>query len=333
MKFAFAGTPEFATWVLSDLCGLGRRPCLVITQPSRPQGRGRCRRPSPVSRRAAELGLKVVEAADIDAAEVRAEIRSAGAEALVVAAFGQLLGSSLLDSILCVNVHASLLPAYRGAAPIERALMAGEKCTGVTIMRITERLDEGPVGLQSRLSIGLRDDAGSLGRVLAVMGAVGVHQVLDGIADGTVAWQEQVGPATYAPKLSSEDCALNVHQGARSAHDQVRALSPRIGARAKTGELEVKLWRTWPYGQSGLDPVPVEGAAAAGDPGRLVAAGDRLFVGCADGVLEVLLLQPAGRKKMTCAEFLRGYRARLGERLAGQAGCEAEPDMIERKDA
>lgn len=335
MKFAFAGTPEFAARVLSDLCELGCRPSLVITQPSRPQGRGRCCRPSAVFRRATELGLRAVEAENINAGEVMWEIGSAGAEALVVAAFGQMLGRALLDSVLCLNVHASLLPAYRGAAPIERALMSGEKRTGVSIMLITDGLDEGPVGLQSSVSISLRDDAGSLGRVLALMGAVGVRQALEGIADGTLKWQEQVGPTTYAPKLRSGDCLLDVSRGARSVHDQVRALSPRMGARAQFGEVEVKLWRTWPYGESGLDPVPAEAMAAANDAGRVVATRDRLFVGCAQGVLDVFLVQPAGRNKMTCPEFLRGYRARLGDRLVGGSTCRSEPGtagMVEDKE-
>lgn len=329
MRFAFAGTPEFAAWVLYDLCQLGRRPSLVITQPARPQGRGRCCRPSVVFKAATELGVRTIEAPDIDAEEVQAELFSSGVEALVVAAFGQLLGRRLLESLLCVNVHASLLPAYRGAAPIERALMAGEEGTGVTIMRITEGLDQGPVALQRSVSIGLHDDAGSLGRVLAMMGAVGVQQVLDGVQEGTVTWRPQVGLASYASKLTSRDCVLEVGQGAKRAHDQVRALSPRVGARARMGEFEVKLWRTWPYGETGLDPVPPEAAGVAGDPGRLLAVRERLFVGCRQGALEVLVIQPAGRKKMTSREFLRGYGARLGERLA-PSGLDANGQCVPR---
>ncbi len=120
-------------------------------------------------------------------------LRESGADALVVASFGQILRSRLLDAILCLNIHASLLPAYRGAAPIERALAAGEDHTGVTIMRITEKLDSGPWALKTSLSLGLRDDAGSVRRALAFLGAQGVHQALAGLEDGTVEWMEQEG--------------------------------------------------------------------------------------------------------------------------------------------
>jgi methionyl-tRNA formyltransferase len=317
VNFAFAGTPDFAARTLEHLVSLDRRPCLVVTQPDRPVGRGR-RATAPAAAVAADrLGLDLIQPDDISAPEVVERLRSAGAEALVVAAFGQILKKSLLDSLLCVNVHASLLPAYRGAAPIERALAAGEACLGVTIMRVTETLDSGPWALQTSLSVGLRDDAGSVSRALAFLGALGLDRLLTGLEDGTVAWTEQGEEQGYAEKLCWNDCLLDAGRSARTVHDQVRSLSPRVGARVRSGDLRFKIWRTWPYGQPGLEPSPAEAAHVAGRPGAIAVAGERLFMGCGDGVVQVLSLQPDGKSAMGAAAFLRGYRARLGDRIEG----------------
>lgn len=325
MKFAFAGAPDFAAWTLQHLVGIGRRPSLVISQPDRPVGRGR-RAAAPAAAAAArDLGLDLIQPVDINAPEVLAGLRAAGIEVLVVAAFGQILRSSLLESLLCINVHGSLLPAYKGAAPIERALAAGETYTGATVMRITAALDSGPVALQKSVSIGLRDDAGSIARALAFLGAQGVDQVLTGLDDGTVVWTDQKGDrgTAYADKLCWQDSLLDMARPARTVHDQVRSLSPRVGARVASGGLEFKVWRTWPYGHGGLGPVPAEGAAVAGSAGMVASTTSRLFAGCAEGAVEVLSVQPDGKSKMSAAEFLRGYRSRLGDVLGRPAGaCE-----------
>ncbi len=326
MRFAFAGSPEFAAWVLEHLVSLGRRPTLVISRPDRPRGRGLRLAAPMVALTASRLGLDCAQVPDINALAVREQMRAVGVSTLVVASFGQILRRELLDSFLCLNLHASLLPAYRGAAPIERALMAGEAETGITIMRITEVLDAGPWALQTRLSINLSDDAGSVRRALALLGAIGIDQVLTGLEDGTVAWKEQVGPTTYADKLTAVDCLADPRQGAKAFHDRVRALSPRSGLRAVSGQVEFKIWRTWPYGQAGLADVPAAAEAVNGQTGRLLAVGERLFVGCEEGVVEILAVQPSGRPRMTAAAFLRGYRPRLGETLqAPTVGCDADP--------
>lgn len=324
MSFVFAGSPQFAAWVLADLDGLGRRPCLVISQPDRPQGRGLRSAPPPAAAEAARLGLECLQTEDINSPEVVERLKAAGASTLVVAAFGQLLSPSVLGAVLCLNIHASLLPAYRGAAPIERALATGETCTGVTIMRVTEGLDCGPWAIQTSVSVGLRDDAGSVGRVLALLGATGIDQVLRGLADGTVKWHEQEGESCYAGKLTPDDCQVDVGLGAKALHDRVRSLAPAVGARAASGGLRLKVWRTWPYGQPGLEPPPSEGAAASGAPGRLVKTKDRLFVGCAEGLVEILELQPAGKGRMSAAAFLRGYGERLEEGLRLDLGGSRE---------
>jgi methionyl-tRNA formyltransferase len=328
VKFAFAGSPDFAAWTLQDLVELGRRPSLVISQPDRPVGRGRRAAAPPAAAVARRLGLDLVQPADINAPEVIGLLRSSGAEVLVVSAFGQILRKELLDAVLCINVHGSLLPAYRGAAPIERALAAGEPCIGVSIMRVEQALDRGAWALQTSLSVSLWDDAGSVGRALAFLGARGVDQVLTGIEDGTAVWMEQEGPTMYAEKLRAEDCLLAFSRPARAVHDQVRSLSPRVGARVSSGGLQAKVWRTWPYGQPGLAPVPPEAAGVAGRPGAVAALKTRLFAGCAEGAVELLSIQPDGKSTMTAAEFLRGYRRRLGpEMTTPSPGCDpAGPD-------
>lgn len=327
MEFAFAGTPEFAAWVLSDLAALGRRPCLVISQPDRPRGRGRRAAPPPAVVQAGCLGIPCLQTDDINAPSVAERLGESGAGALVVAAFGQMLRHPLLDSILCLNIHASLLPAYRGAAPVERALAAGEPRTGVSIMRVTDRLDEGPWALQTAVSVGLREDAGALGRSLALLGAVGMTLVLEGLKDGTVTWTEQEGPGSYAEKLIARDCVLDFALGAKQVHDRVRSLSPCLGARAASGGARFKVWRTWPYGQEGSDPAPPGAAAVAGRPGRLRVTGERLFAGCGQGVVEILAVQPNGKSRMSAATFLRGYAGGLGDVIhsggeTGSSACE-----------
>lgn len=315
MRFAFAGTPEFAAWVLRDLAGLGRTPVLVVSQPDRPQGRGRRTCAPPAALEAGRLGLECLQTDNINSPGFVQRLQASGVSALVVASFGQILHKSLLDGLDCLNVHASLLPAYRGAAPINRALENGESRMGVSIMRITERLDEGPWALQKSVSIDLHDDAGSIGRILALLGAAGIDQVLSAMEEGTVVWTEQQGATSYAQKLTAGDTLLDTTRRARGAHDQVRSLRPGIGARAASGRLSFKVWRSWPFGEEGLSPVPAGAEHAAGFPGLVAVVDGRLFVGCSRGVLELLAVQPAGKNTMTAAEFLRGYGARLEERL------------------
>ncbi len=323
MRYAFAGTPDFAAWVLKGLAEVGRMPDLVISQPDRPCGRGRRAATPPAALEAQRLGVPCVQTENLNSDEMLDLLRSRKIGTLVVAAFGQILRARLLESLDCLNVHASLLPEYRGAAPIQRAIADGKPATGVTIMRITQALDSGPVALQKSVSIDLFDDAGSIARTLAWLGAVGLDQVLRGMDDGSVVWTEQAGATTYAQKLSVVDSNLDINRPARSVHDQVRSLSPDIGARTSSGEVTFKIWRTWPFGENGSKPLPPAALDVAGDPGRIADVGQRLFVGCAAGAVEILAVQPSGKSRMTAAEFLRGYRARLGDNLGAAQGGEA----------
>ena len=315
VRFAFAGTPEFAAWVLKHLHDLGRAPVLVISQPDRPRGRGRKMAAAPAVEAAQALGIPWLTTVNINEQPVLDALRERHAQMLIVAAFGQMLRPVLLDSLPCLNVHASLLPAYRGAAPIVRALRAGETETGVCIMRMLPGLDDGPWAERSRLTISPRDDAGSLGRKLALLGAVGVDQVLTGTADGNLLWTEQVGEASYAPKVLPEDRPLDLTLPARLVHAQVRSLSPDIGCDAAVSGLQFKVWRAWPVGAAETQSLGEAAGIAAEDPGRLAVVGERLFAGCDDGLIEFLRVQPAGKGPMDAASFLRGYASRLGGRI------------------
>jgi methionyl-tRNA formyltransferase len=315
VSFAFAGTPRFASWVLRELVELGRVPSLVISQPDRPRGRGQAGTAPCAVAEAACYDLECLQTDDINSPQVLARIQELGIDTLAVAAFGQLLRKPLLEALTCVNIHASLLPKYRGAAPVERALMAGEGVTGVSIMRITEGLDEGPWAERVEVSVGLRQDAGSLARVLSVTGAVALAETLDSIDDGTVVWTEQQGEASYAQKLAVPDFWLDVQGAGRRAHDQVRALCPASAARAILGDTEVKIWRTWPYGEGEAAAVSSDAGEVEGKPGKIVAAGGHLFLGCGQGAIEVLEIQPVCKARMSAAAFLRGYGSRLGGQM------------------
>lgn len=314
MRFAFAGTPEFGAWVLHDLLSLGRRPELVISQPARPRGRGRKVSESPVSLAAAEAGLSVLTPPDINSGEVIGSLGAARADCLVVAAFGQLLRAELLDALPCINVHASLLPAYRGAAPVHWALRNGELTTGVSIMRIIESLDAGPVAARVSLSLNLWDDGASVGRALALLGALAMDRVLQATVDGTVVWQDQPDQSTYAPKVTTADRTLDLGLSALACHNLVRALVPDTAAEMRAEGLTLRVWRTWPWLDEEDARVPEAALRVWNRPGRLAhsrGARGRLFVGCGSGALEILAVQPAGRGVMGHAEFLCGYGGRL----------------------
>lgn len=311
VKFAFAGTPEFGAHVLRDLLDRGLRPVVVVSQPDRPSGRGRRLVSPAVAVAARQNDLSVLQTADINTSDVREALVDAGVECLVVASFGQLLRADLLAAFFCLNVHASLLPAYRGAAPIVRALMAGEAETGVSLMQMTAGLDEGPWALQRRLSVTPRDDAGTVGRALALLGALGIEEVFKSMAEGEVTWTDQPAGATYARKVGTADRVFDPRMGTRPLHDRVRALSPGIGCEARSsGGLAFKIWRTWPQGNT-----PPGNETPQPRPGRLTREGGRLFVDCCDGALELVTVQPAGKRPMRASELLRGYGSRLGESL------------------
>ena len=297
MKVAFAGTPEFAATVLRGLNASGHEVGLVISQPDTRRGRGRREKPTPVAELARSLDLPLRQPARIS--EVSEEISEH--DALIVAAYGQILRPDTLYAARegAWNVHASLLPKYRGAAPIERAIMNGEHQTGVTIIRMDEGLDTGPMALQHPVQIPPDMTGGELAELLADIGSKAVVEVLDQIETGEVNLIEQDGlHATYAAKLSDEDLVIRWDEGAREVANVVRALSPHVGARTFHPEIggPVKIWRSRVS----------EGETAALGAGEIRAENGRLLVGCGDGVLEVLELQVPGAKRLLARDYLRG---------------------------
>jgi methionyl-tRNA formyltransferase len=297
LKVAFAGTPEFAATILRGLAASDHDVGLVISQPDARRGRGRKEKPTPVAELARSLDLPLRQPARIS--EVAREISAH--DALVVAAYGQILRPDTLYAARegAWNVHASLLPKYRGAAPIERAIMNGERETGVTVIRMDEGLDTGPMALQRPVEIPPDMTGGELAKLLARLGSEAIVEVLGQIETGEVNLTEQDSfHATYAPKLSDEDLVIRWDRGVGEVTNLVRALSPHIGARTFHPEIEgpVKIWRS---------AVPeVEDAGLR--EGEIRAENGRLLVGCGDGVLEVLELQMPGARRLLVRDYLRG---------------------------
>jgi methionyl-tRNA formyltransferase len=298
MRVAFAGSPTPAVGPLRALAASHHDVGLVITQPDRGRGRSRRSSPTPVAQAAEELGIPVLRPQTINAPEVIARIEEAGVELLAVVAFGQILRDGVLSRWPCVNVHFSLLPAYRGAAPVERALMDGVTETGVTIMRMEAGLDTGPVYATRAVPVTGEDDGGSLTARLSALGGPLLVEVLDDIAAGraTPVPQPEEG-VSLAPKIGPDDRALDFTRPAVELERRVRALSPHIGATCAIGGATFEIW-----------------AARARDedaPAGLAVEDGRLVAGCGRGSLEILELQPPGRARMDTGAFLRGWRGAL----------------------
>ena len=315
MRIAFFGSPAFAVPSLRRLAAR-HEVVAVYTQPDRPAGRGRAARPPEVKVAAAELGLPVVQPESVKTAAFREAFAARGAEAAVVAAYGEIMGPKLLalSPRGWWNVHASLLPRWRGASPVQWAILSGDAATGVSIMRLTEGLDEGPVLAAKELPIDEVVDGDALEAQLAQLGAemieAAMARVEAGTADAALVAQDATR-ATYAPLLKKEDGRLDWRAPAREIHDRVRALWSWPGAFTTWRGEVLKLARSAPAAPSPLAPV------AAGTPaaGTVLRDGQRLLVQCGDGPLEVVALQRPGKQLLPAAEFLRGARLAAGERF------------------
>jgi methionyl-tRNA formyltransferase len=285
VKTVYIGTSGFAERVLAAAAP-ALRPLLVVTRPPAASGRGRRVAPTPVATGARELGLRVTEPQRLaDAAE---EIAALAPDLIVLCAYGAIVREPLLSRYEIVNVHPSLLPRWRGAAPIERAIMAGDAETGVSIMRLVEELDAGPVCRRESLAIAAQDDYGTLSSRLAALGAALLVAALAGPREYLA--QDPAG-VTYAEKLTAADRDLDPHRAAETLERQVRALHPHIGARLPGG-------------------LGVEAARASDRPtpaGVLAAEDGRLYFGTTPGTLELLRVQPPGRRAMDAASYLRGH--------------------------
>ena len=309
MRIGFAGTPAFAATILEALLAAGFDVPLVLTQPERPRGRGQKPDPSPVSRTAHAHGVPVEAPATLKDAGARAALLAVPLDVLVVAAYGLILPEEVLawPRHGGINVHASLLPRWRGAAPIERALLAGDSTTGVTIMQMDAGLDTGPILDTATLAIHPADTAGTVTAKLAALGAAAIVGVLRRIAAGESlhpAAQPEVG-ITHAPKFGKQDAAISWGDAEFVAR-QVRAFNPRPGAWSSLGGETIKIWA---------------GAAAdvAADAPRgtvLHAAADGIAVACGKGVYTIAELQPANGKRMSAAAFVAGHRNLPGAAFA-----------------
>jgi methionyl-tRNA formyltransferase len=314
LRLGFAGTPEFAVPAL-DALQEAHGICAVFTQPDRPAGRGRSVHASPVKSRAAELGLPVHQPANFKSPEALQILRDLRLDALVVVAYGLILPQAALESPMlgCINIHASLLPRWRGAAPIQRALLAGDAKTGITIMRMEEALDTGPVLAARELEIGARDTAEVLYGRLSQLGAELIVDTLAELGAGRV--HETPQPAeghTYAAKIDKAEALIDWRQDAVQIGRQIRAFNPWPVAETRFHDAQIRIWEA----ELCESPARSLGEPTANPaPGTvLAAAGDGIEVACGRGTLRILRLQLAGRKPLAAREFIQG-RKLDGERF------------------
>ncbi|HVN99609.1 MAG TPA: methionyl-tRNA formyltransferase [Steroidobacteraceae bacterium] len=313
LRIAFAGTPEFALPALDALAASTHRLVGALTQPDRPAGRGRELRASAVKQRALELGLPVSQPARLASEADRAEFAAWQAELLVVVAYGLLLPPAVLASprLGCLNIHASLLPRWRGAAPIQRAILAGDAESGVSIMRMDAGLDTGPVYAQRRVPIGARMTSADLHEVLARAGAELLLEVIASLERGTAVAREQATDGvTYAHKLEKREALIDWSASATHIARQVRACNPWPIAETLIAGQQLRIWQADALatmnealrGQADALATP-----ASAPPGTVLGLrGDRLLVACGEGVLAIERLQGAGRRAIGAAEFARG---------------------------
>ncbi len=304
MRLIFAGTPPFAAAALEALADAGHDIVCVLTQPDRPAGRGMKLTPSAVKAAAQARGLPVAQPASLKSPEAQAELAALQPDVMVVAAYGLILPQAVLDIPRrgCLNIHASLLPRWRGAAPIQRALLAGDVQTGITIMQMDAGLDTGAMLAKTVVPIRETDTAGSLHDALAAAGAQAIVAALSGL-DGLTPERQDAALATYAAKLGKEEAQLDWTQPATTLARAVRAYNPVPGAWTLLDGAPLKIWAA-------------EATAGAGLPGTVLRAdAEGLVVAAGDGALALREIQPAGSKRMPAAAFLAGRPLAPGSRL------------------
>ncbi len=301
MRVVFAGTPPFAAAALAALSSAGHEIVLVLTQPDRPAGRGLKLTPSAVAQAALERGLRVEKPATLKTSEGADLVRAAGADVMVVAAYGLLLPATVLSIPArgCINIHASLLPRWRGAAPIQRALLAGDSTTGITIMQMEVGLDTGPMLLRKPIAIGARATTGSLTHALAMLGAATVVEALAALPQLTPEPQDEAR-ATYAAKVTKAEARIDWRRPAAEIDRLVRAFDPAPGAEADLSGVALKIW--------GAEPIEGHGS-----PGQILGVAEAgVTVACGSGALRLTQLQRPGGRRLRAAEFLRGTVLEVG---------------------
>jgi methionyl-tRNA formyltransferase len=307
LRVVFMGTPDFAVPTLAEIVGQGHEVVGVYTRAPAAAGRGMDLKPSPVHRMAERFGLPVMTPKTLRTEEAAQTFRDLGADVAVVVAYGMILPKAILEApeLGCLNLHASLLPRWRGAAPIQRAIMAGDTETGVAVMKMEEGLDTGPVAMVERVAIGPDMTAGELHDRLMGLGADLTVRALAALSRGGLGFTPQPDDGvTYAHKLTNEDGRIDWSKPASRLHDQVRGLSPYPGAFFHAdfgkGPERVKVLRT-------------ARADGQGTPGTLLDSGG--LIACGEGALRLVQVQPAGKQAMSAEEFLRGRRLAAGARI------------------
>lgn len=304
MKLVFLGTPQFAVPTLEHCLDAGHDVVAVYTQPDRPKGRGQELAASPVKQAAFARGLEVRQPRKVREPQVVEELKESSADAMVVVGYGQIIPQSIIDlpRLGIINVHASLLPKYRGAAPIQRAIAEGENRTGVTTMRIDAGLDTGDMLLKAETEIGSEENAIELGERLSSMGASLLIETLSGLEAGTIQPQKQDDSlATYAPILKKEEGWADWTQPAEVIFNRARGFQPWPGCYTLFRDRNLTIYRCLPSNES-----------LVGEPGSVVSRRKRMFVSCGQATtLELLEIQLEGRRRATATDFLNGQR--LGE--------------------
>jgi methionyl-tRNA formyltransferase len=311
MRVVFLGSDRWSVPSLETLAASGHDVALVATRAPKPAGRGSKLTPTPVAKAARDLGLPLAEVETVKSGAGFEALQRAGPDVLAVVAYGEIVPAAVLalPSMAPVNLHFSLLPELRGAAPVQRALLEGMRATGVTTIRMDEGMDTGPILLRAEEPIDPDDDAGSLGDRLAAVGARLLLDTIDRLQAGDIEERPQNdADASFAPKLSAEDRWLDWNRPAEELFRRLRALSPDPAASARFRGDVLKIFRA---------SLRDEG----GEPGTVTATGrDGFVVACGEGALAPLEVAPAGRKRMSAADFVRGYHPEAGERLGGSGG-------------
>ena len=298
LRLGFAGTPEFAVPALESLSKSRHRIAAVFTKPDRAAGRGQKLHMSPVKARALELSLPVHQPASFKEPGACEELEALGLDALVVVAYGLILPRAALGAprLGCFNIHASLLPRWRGAAPIQRAILAGDRATGISIMRMEEKLDTGPVLLEHVIPIEPLDTAGTLHDRLAGLGGELICRAIDEVAAGCAVETAQLAEGvTYADKITKAEALIDWREDAEQVLRKVRAFNPVPVAETRLNGEQLRIW----------EAVPAESAASAVAPGTVLAASPSgIEVACGRGALRIARLQLAGRKPVAATEFI-----------------------------
>jgi methionyl-tRNA formyltransferase len=304
VRTVYLGTSEFAADILARLAESPHRPELVVTRPDRPRGRGRRLASPPVADLARELELPLEQPDAVNGAQALARIATAEPEAVCVCAFGALIREPLLSAYPILNVHPSLLPRWRGAAPIQRAILAGDTRTGISIMQMDRGLDTGPILAAEAVPIAGDDTSATLHDKLAELGARLIVSVLAGLERGELsARPQEEALASYAAKVAKAEAEIDWRETALAIERKIRAFNPQPGASAATKNTAFKIWRAGT-------------TAAEGAPGTILEAGPAgIVVACGSGALNIQELQRAGGKRLSAAQFLAGFPLAPGERL------------------